>query len=202
MEALFGTSRTDSIKRSLTRAGYAFSSSGRGDNYTITITALPDPLSPFEEFAMREFKCGPQTNFKAMQTHFFLLFYHPDYQFLPSNHQAKHLLDNYGIEVSSQSLRNWQKKLIALNWITEDSEKVRYYICRKNHYPREITEDIYKQIWREFYSRAGKNENEGDLRIEIYRKYGGMPRKQCGFSENVLMLKELQELRDILENSM
>lgn len=67
------------IKRSLQRAGYTFESGGRGKGYTITITGLPEPPTPFEEFIKREFACGPQTDFPAMQQHFFLLFYHPEY---------------------------------------------------------------------------------------------------------------------------
>lgn len=117
LEELFHTSRTDSIRRSLERAGYRFKSEGRGKGYTITITGLPEPPSPFEIFARREFNCGPQTNFEAMETHLFLLLYEPEYQFLPSNHQVKYLEDNYKITVTDQSLRNWQNLLINKNWI-------------------------------------------------------------------------------------
>lgn len=86
LEEIFHTTRTDTIKRSLQRAGYTFESGGRGKEFAITIRGLPEPPTPFEAFAKREFACGPQTDFPAMQQHFFLLFYHPEYQFLPSNH--------------------------------------------------------------------------------------------------------------------
>ena len=140
------------MRRSLTRAGYTFESGGRGEGFTITITALPEPPTPFEVFARREFNCGPQTNFRAMETHLFLLFYHPDYQFLPSNHQAKYLEDNYKITVSDQSLRNWQNLLIDRNWIARDRDKVKYCLCRKEVLPREITEEQYKKAWHKYFS--------------------------------------------------
>ena len=60
LEEIFHTTRTDTIKRSLQRAGYTFESGGRGKEFTITITGLPEPPTPFEAFAKREFACGPQ----------------------------------------------------------------------------------------------------------------------------------------------
>ena len=200
LEEIFQTSRTDSIKRSLKREGYTFESSGRGKGYRITITALLDPPTPFEEFARREFDCGSRTNFKEMETHFFLLFYHPDYQFLPSNHQAKYLEENYGITVSDQSLRNWQKKLINLNWIAKDAEKVRYCLCKKGEPPREITAEQYKKAWNKYFSMIGNGMDRSNALHIIFEENEGMPRKQVGFTENALEQGKLHELRNILEN--
>ena len=177
LEEIFHTTRTDTIKRSLQRAGYTFESGGRGKEFAITIRGLPEPPTPFEEFAKRELKCGPQTDFSTMQQHFFLLFYHPEYQFLPSNHQAKFLETNYGITVSDQSLRNWQKLLINRNWIAKDNENVKYYLCRKGERPTEMPKEEYRKAWREFYARLGAGEIGDELRKEIYYKFGGMPQK-------------------------
>lgn len=199
LEELFKTSRTDIIKRSLERAGYTFESAGRDKGYTITITGLPEPPTPFEVFARREFECGPQTNFQGIQQHFFLLFYDPEYQFLPSNHQAKFLEKKHGIKVSNQSLRNWQKLLINRNWIAKDKENVKYYLCRKGQRPREISKKEYSKAWQEFYARLGAGEDANDLRKEICNKYGGMPRKQCGLIENAIERDKLDELRGVLE---
>lgn len=120
---------------------------------------------------------------------------------MPSNHQAKFLETNYGIEVSDQSLRNWQKLLTDRNWIVPDTENVKYYLCRKGEQPREMPEGEYRKAWREFYTRLGAGESGDELRKEIYYKYGGMPRKQCGLIENALERKKLDELHLILYNS-
>lgn len=200
LKEIFHTDRTDSIKRSLTRAGYAFKSGGRGKGYWIEITALPSPPTPFEVFARREFDCGPQTDFKAMETHFFLLFYEPEYQFLPSNHQAKYLGENYQLTVSDHSLRNWQRFLIDKNWIAKDKSKVKYFLCRKGKPPYEITEEEYKKAWHKYFSLCQKGIDRSTALHIIYDSYGGMPRKQVGFSENALTQEKLQELRNILEN--
>jgi len=201
LEAIFHTTRTDSFQRSLKRKGYAFKAAGSGKNFTITITALPEPPSPFEVFVKREFNCGPQTNFKAMEKHLFLLFYDPDYQFLPSNHQAKFLSEKYGIKVSDQSLRNWQNKLLHRNWIAKDREHVKYVLCRKGESPREITEDEYRKAWQRYFALTANNIPRSTALHIVYVECDGMPRKQYGIIENAFKRAELQELRNILENS-
>lgn len=199
LEEIFHTSRTDTFRKNLTQAGYTFKSTGRGNGYTITITGLPEPPSLFEIFAKREFDCGPQTNFKAMETHLFLLFYEPEYQFLPSNHQAKYLEDNYNISVSDASLRNWQNLLIKRNWIAKDKDKVKYVLCRKGQTPREITEEEYKKLWHEYFALIEKGFDRGAALHIIYEEKDGMPRRQVGLTENALTQHKLQELRQILE---
>ena len=198
LEEVFQTTRMDSVKRSLKRAGYKFTSSGPGDTYTIKITELPEKVSPFQSFIMQEFGCAPQTNFQAMQKYFCLLFYDLDYQFLPSNHQAQKLEEIYKITISDQTLRNWKKLLLNKNWIAQDEEKVRYLLCRRNELPREITKEEFAVPWKEFYARKSKGENQSDLLREISCKLGGMPRKQVGFTENALEKEKLEILHSLL----
>lgn len=134
-----------------------------------------------------------------MEIHFFLLFYEPEYQFLPSNHQAKYLESNYEITVSDQSLRNWKNLLVDRNWIAEDKGKVKYCLCRKGVPPREITETEYKKAWHKYFSLTAEGVDRSTALHTIYENCGGMPRKQFGFSENALELNKLQELHQILE---
>lgn len=175
LQEIFQSDRTDLYRSRLKRAGYTFETGGRGQGYWIKITGLPEPLSEFEEFVKREFSCGPQTNFKAMKTYLFLLFNYPDFEFLPSNHQAKYLKDNYNIAVRSQTLRNWQGLLIDRNWIAKDKASAKYYLCRKEKSPREITEEEYKKAWHKYYAFTGQGMDRGEALHEIFRKCGGIP---------------------------
>ena len=196
LETIFHTSRIDSIKRSLERAGYTFESTGRGQESTISITALPTPPTPFEAFAKREFGCGPQTNFQAMENHFFLLLYHPEYQFLPSNHQANYLEKNCGIKISDQSLRNWQKLLIDKNWMAKDNERIKYVLCRKGELPREISEELYKKAWHTYYALIENGTNRSAALHILFEKYGGMPRKQNGLVEKRLRTTQIAGIEE------
>lgn len=198
LEEIFGTSRIDSIKRSLKRAGYTFETVGRGKGCTITITALPTPQTPFEAFAKREFSCGTQTNFEGMETFFSLLLFHLEFRYYPATYQSQFLKESFAIDISDQTLRNWKKKLIDLNWIAIDENDCRYYTCRKGEKPVPIDIKQHKKAWREFYSRIGKGEIPEEVQRDIYYKNNGMPRKQRGFAENAIEQEKTQELRRIL----
>lgn len=200
LREIFHSDRTDLYRNRLRGAGYTFEKGGRGEGYWIKITGIPKPPSEFEKFARREFSCGPQTKIEAMQKFLFLLFYHEEYRYYPATYQKIFLEEVYQIEVSDQTLRNWKKKLIALNWIAIDEQDVKYYACNKGRRPREMEMEIYRSAWVQFYDRVSKGEDAGDVRIDIYHQNRGMPRKQFGFAENTLECDKMQELRNILEN--
>lgn len=162
---------------------------------------MPKPPNEFEIFAKREFSCGPQTNFKAMETYLFLLFNAPDYEFLPSNHQARYLKKNYGIEISDQSLRNWQRLLIDREWIAKDKESARYYLCRKGQSPREITADEYRRAWNKYFALIAKGISRKSALHIIFEEYDGIPRKQVGLIQNAFYLDKLQELWNTLDGN-
>ena len=201
LEAIFGTKRTDSMKRSLLREGYKFDCSGRGQNYTITITGLPDAPPPFEEFIMRELGCSKQTNFRARQHQLFLIFEEPDYRFFPYKYQAMILKEKYGIEISGQALSNWEKKLIDKNWFSRGGDRIAYFLCRSEQAPQEISEETYKAAWNYFYGLREEGIPDNAARKMMYYKYGGMPLKKLGILENGIELKTINVLHDILLDS-
>ena len=88
--------------------------------------------------------------------------------------------------------------LTSRNWLAEDENKVKYYLCRKGEYPKEITKQEYRAIWREFYQGIEAGEEEQEMRIDICQKYGGMPRRQYGLTRNAFERDKLDALYDIL----
>lgn len=97
-------------------------------------------------------------------------------------------------------MRNWQNLLIKKNWIAKDKDKVRYCLCRKGEPPREITEEEYKKAWHRYFALTAEGVERSPALHIVYAENDGMPRKQVGFTENVLTWDNLQELRSILEN--
>lgn len=150
---------------------------GGGKEFTITITGLPEPPAPFEVFAKREFAVRPANRLPGDATTYLPLVLSPGISVFTIKPLGEVFGNDYGITVSDQSLRNWQKLLINRNWITKDKENVKYYLCRKGERPREMQEKEYRTAWREFYARLGAGESGDELRKEIYYKYGGMPQK-------------------------
>jgi hypothetical protein len=135
-----------------------------------------------------------------MELYLYLLFYHFEFRYYPAVYQSQYIKENYSIEISDQTLRNWRRKLEEKNLIFTNDEDAKFFACRRKQKPREITEEEYKKAWREFYSRLEAGENPNEVRKEIYYKNDGMPRKQCGFSENALEHELLSELHRILKN--
>lgn len=200
LESIFETSRTDTYRKRLERAGYTFESGGRGDGYWIRITSLPEPPSGFEGFAKRELSAGAQSRFDAMEKFYFLLFNHEEFRYYPATSQSQFMEEVFDIKVCDQTLRNWKKKLIQLGWIALDDRDIRYYACNKGIIPREMDKEIYCKAWREFYDLCESGVDAGRARSIIYRKNDGMPRKQLGFAENAFYQDKTQELREILED--
>lgn len=196
LENLLHTSRTDSIKRSLSRAGYTFTSKGRGKNYSITITGMPDK---FKEFAENELYYGEKTNFEGLKYYLYLLFYDEEFCYFAYEYQAQVLKEKYNISVCGETLRNWKKHLKEYLFITDDNEK--YFACKSNQKPREVDRAVHKEAWAEFYKRLENQENAADLRREMYYKYDGVLRKRYGFAENAIEQDKLNRLKQILEET-
>lgn len=136
-----------------------------------------------------------------METFFSLLLFDGEFRYFPATYQSQLLRERYNIHISDQTLRNWKKKLIDLNWIAVDENDCRYYTCRRGEKPTAIDMERHKKEWREFYSRMERGENPETVRREIYYRNNGMPRKQRGFAENAIEQDKMQELRKILKKS-
>ena len=91
--------------------------------------------------------------------------------------------------------------MIRRGWIAKDKDKVKYCLCRKGETPREITEDEYKRAWHKYFALTTNGMGRKDALLTIFYECDGMPRKQVGFIENAFFLSELQELRDVLGDS-
>jgi len=196
LEEIFKTSRTDSMKRSLSRAGYKFECSGRGSKYTLTITALPTK-SEFEIFAIKELGYGERTFFEVLEQYLYLLFYDLEYRYCSSDYQAQVLKEKYNLDISGQTLLNWKKHLREKNFIMDADEK--YCLCRSGEKPTEIPAEEYKKIIEELRQKIKDGEDETSARTDIYYKYGGMPMIRKGFQENLFEKEKLDRLHEILE---
>ena len=61
---IFKTDRLDSIKAKIQRRGYIYTTSGRGDTFTMTITGLPPR---FKTFCIERLGFAPQTDFERLK---------------------------------------------------------------------------------------------------------------------------------------
>ena len=184
------------MKRSLSRAGYTFTSSGRGKQYQITITGTPNK---FKEFAANELYYGEKTNFEGLTYYLYLLLSDEEFCYYPYNYQAEILKEKYNISVCGQTLSNWKRHLKNYEFIADNNEK--YFACKRNQKPREITKTLHDKSWKNFYEQLEHGGNAAELRQKIYYKCDGMPQKRYGFTENAIDQDKLNRLRKILEET-
>lgn len=70
-----------------------------------------------------------------MESFFSLLLFDSEFRYFPATYQAQFLKEQCNLSVSDQTLRNWKKKLIDLNWIAASDNDCRYYACRRGQKP-------------------------------------------------------------------
>ena len=73
---IFKTQRLDSIKDKLKRKGYKFTTDGRGDSFTLTITELP---LRFRNFCTDELNFALQTDFVKLKRFLYRFIFDEDF---------------------------------------------------------------------------------------------------------------------------
>ena len=56
LKEIYNTDRIDWIKRKVSREGYTYTGSGRGDNYTMLIESLPKSVDRFKIYCIEELR--------------------------------------------------------------------------------------------------------------------------------------------------
>ena len=162
---------------------------------------MPEPPTAFAEFAMKELGCDKRTKFQEMEHYYFLLLEEPYYSFFPYTYQVVVLREKYGIEISRQTLSNWEKRLINKDLLTKGKMDAVYFICRGGEAPIEISEQTYNGAWADCYNSNKEGVPMDEAVRQMIGKYGGMPKRMFGIEENVFNKMKLDELRSILRNS-
>lgn len=131
-----------------------------------------------------------------MEEYFFHLFFVPDFRFYSFNTQAVIL----GNIACGQTLNNYKKKLTENNYIAEDRETARYFLCNSGQIPTETTEKQHRVAWKQFF-KAKETSSEAQAREQMKEEFGGVIYRRYGFAENGIYQKELLELKRILRDS-
>ena len=193
LEQLFATSRMDAIKRKLSSDGYIYTTSGRGKDFTLTITEC---TKPFKVFCKEELGFPPQTDFDKLKDFLKRLFEDERFSKLPFSAME----DEIG--VSSQTVSKWIKHLVQQNIIILSNAEFDYYItrvvpkCRKAEI-MEITEQQYKDAWKAYW----EDRNDGYF-LSINRMYyvnQGVAHKRGKLQENAFEKDKLERLKELLK---
>ena len=149
LNELFKTDRIDVIKNKLTRQGYTYTTEGRGQGLTLTITELPPR---FKLFCIEKLAFEPQTNFEMLKKFFCKIFFDEEFIQLPYSEMERRLHETIG--VSRQTISKWLNHLDKQGIIHRCNMEYNYYMIRKKNgvnkaeiVPREEYAKAWKPYW-------------------------------------------------------
>lgn len=190
---LFKTDRLDSIKSKIKRQGYVYTTSGRGNNFTLTIVSTPPR---FRNFCIERLGFAPQTDFVRLKIFLHKFFFDESFRNLP--YYAMALLLENEMSITYQTLSHWVSILEKKNIIWRSCTDFNYYSVKPEQFPTPITEELYREAWRAYWL-----DREDGWEISVFRMKqitdGGQPYKLGVILENVFEQETINELKEILQ---
>ena len=198
---LFNTDRLDNIKRSLSRLGYEYTTSGRGKELKVTITQTPNA---FKMFCINELGIPPQSDFVLLRTFFYYFFCDDEFKQLPIAQMAK-VLEQEGQPICRQTISKWIEYLSQKEIINISTDNYKYYVSFStglNNYVEEIGQEEYKKAWRKYWSVRNGGGTYAEAFNAMCRVNGGTVFKKPQIEENAFYASTINNLIDLLIDSL
>lgn len=194
---IFKTDRLDSIKAKIQRRGYIYTTSGRGDTFTMTITGLPPR---FKTFCIERLGFAPQTDFERLKVFLYCFFFDDDFRKLPFVTMKRCMIGN--TEITYQTISRWVKKLYDNEWVY-DGDTIYYCVDNISKSYRRIDEEQYKKAWSIYWENRVDDEGYSMQYFVAYNEMcvylGGHPYKKADIIFNAFHTKDIEELKEILK---
>lgn len=195
-EAL-GVSDKQGIDRKLTRYGVEFTSTGWADRREYHITNISDP---FKVYCVLDLGIPAQSDFDKIRNLYYYFFCVEGFTELPLIEMAK-VMEAEGVPASRQFVSKWIEYLRHLDYISFTNADCEYYAISRdeagNRICKEITRAEYRDAWC-IYFEWRDIEGSGTAYARMYNTIGGHPYKKPIYQENALKFAEIQELIDII----
>ena len=189
---IFKTNRLDSIKAKLTRQGYEFEASGRGETATVTITKQP---LRFRRFCIDELGFAPQTDFKKLKRFLYKYMFDDEFRQLPYNGMKDIILQE--TIISNPTITNYVRKIYQNNMIGI-GEPNYYSINKRLGTYTPITEKQYKEAWRLYWEARNEGAEYHVALSEMCHHVKGYPFKNDKIILNGFETDKIAELEEIL----
>lgn len=199
MQAYLGTERLDCIKSKLKTIECEYTTTGRGEERTFTVTKLPNR---FKEMCIYELGFKPQTDFEKLKDFLYNYFFTDGFMTLPIQ-EMENVLRDAGTPVSRQTFKDWIKQLEKEELMLLDTDDCEYYSCyhdkNKQYRVKKITETEYKNAWKEFFRRReDKRSTEKSLAKHMRKQIGGKAVKCPKPKANAIHYDKLRELMQLV----
>ena len=197
LKEILGTKDKQATDRKLTRYGVEYSSTGWADNRTYTITRIPDP---FRLYCVLVLGTPAQADFDKIRNLYYYFFCVEGFTDLPLIEMAK-VMEDEGVPASRQFVSKWIEYLRHLDYINFTKSECDYYAISRDEHGNRVCKDItradYNQAWAIYYEWK-LTEGCGLAYARMYNTIGGHPYKKPIYQENALKYAEIQELIDII----
>ena len=197
LKGVLGTKDKQATDRKLARYGVEFSSSGWADSRTYTITHIPDP---FRLYCVLVLGTPPQADFEKIRNLYYYFFCVEGFTDLPLIEMAK-VMEDEGVPASRQFVSKWIEYLRHLDYINFTQSECEYYAISRDEQNNRICKSIsrpdYLHAWA-IYFEWRDVEGCGLAYARMYNTIGGHPYKKPIYQQNALMAAEIQELIDII----
>lgn len=148
---IFNTDRLDSIKRSLDRLGYKYTTNGKkGKNLVLSITETP---AAFKMFCINELGIPAQSDFELLRNFFYYFFCDDEFRQLPIVEMERQMKED-GKPICRQTISKWINYLEKKDIIGFSSECVYYvsFSVEGEHFIEEIPKEKYLEAWRRYWA--------------------------------------------------
>lgn len=188
---IFKTDRLDGIKAKIQRRGYTYTTSGRGKDFTLTITGLPPR---FSNFCIERLGFAPQTDFERLKIFLGYFFFDEEFRQLPVGAMAWYLENE--MYITYQTFSRWINKLIDKGIIYRSNIEFNYYACNQNQMPIAITKEEYKEAWKAYWEEREYGYEYS--MSNMMKVVGGKAHKFGVIYENAFEEETINELKEIL----
>jgi len=175
--ALIGTASKEATDRKLGRYEIEYTTCGRGDTLTYTITNIHDP---FKVFCVFDLGFAPQTDFDKLCDFIFFLLNDDDFTWRPFEMMEEYLRIA-GRGISRQTLANYTRHLERNDIVSTTAGDFVYYRVYK-HYgvqQHEIVEKAaYSAAWKVYWDARERGYDSRAAYDVMYNVFQGTPRKQ------------------------
>ena len=201
LSAILGSAGKQAIDRKLDRYGIEYSSSGWADNRVYEIKHIPDP---FKVYCITKLGMPAPADFEKIRNFYYYFFCDEGFADLPLIEMAEYM-EAEGVPASRQFITKWLEYLKEIDYINFDKRECKYYAIEKTaaneKICREITREEYGRAWA-IYHQHKYTDGCACAYALMYNTLPGHPYKKPIYYENAIMFQEIEELIDIIVDTL
>lgn len=188
---IYKTERLDAIKKKLLRDGYEYTTSGRGKDFTLTVTKLP---LRFRLFCIEQLHFKPQTDFKHLKKFLYRFMFDEQFRREPYVGMKETMIGD--VYIGEATISKYVNQLYDENMI-QFGNPIYYAINKITREYKFISEETYKTAWSIYYENIEYGYNEAITSAVSYA--GGFPMKRGEIMFNAFENERIDTLMEILK---